>query len=583
MPEKFMLQNLPFVSIGMPVFNGAKYVRDALDSLLSQSYTRFELIISDNASIDETEEICREYALRDSRIKYVRQRENIGAANNFQFVLEHSQFGIFMWAAHDDLWRENHLADAVAILEGDVADFVFPSFEIRSINLNLKRKFDSGIFRFVELVDKRQRVLQFLSLHHNAHKCNIVYSLFRREFLIAALKKQSIENDGILGAVILEMGRGKMLRSPSFIKRYPNLWPGSLSAVHSWFYKNYSRNFEEAKSSTRAKLLALFPQYANEIGAIFSCYYPYTHNVGFQICPVPRVPCDETERCPFVSVGMPVYNGEKYIREALNALLAQTFDNFELIISDNASTDATGEICREYAASDSRIRYIRQQENIGALPNFQYVLDNACGEYFMWAACDDKWDENWVELLSCRLRNTESCAVFGRVIQIDEGSQPIDHPANNNQFQFSGGRLTRRIAFYIEFEGKGKANLFYSMFKREAITNIRLSTYRADYLVLFDLLNLLEFVSVKNVYLHKRIHESSDSTVTPKSKMQMLLDIVTLRLSWRSFCVARSYLNSLHGKEWLIIAMLIPVKLLLNHAQYIWHRLGKSLSLKTTE
>ena len=93
---------------------------------------------------------------------------------------------------------------------------------------------------------------------------------------------------------------------------------------------------------------------------------------------------------PKVSIGMPVFNGEPFIREALDSLLAQTFTNFELIISDNASTDGTEAICREYAACDARIRYVRQPENRGALSNFQFVLDAARGEYFMWAAHDDR-------------------------------------------------------------------------------------------------------------------------------------------------------------------------------------------------
>lgn len=95
-------------------------------------------------------------------------------------------------------------------------------------------------------------------------------------------------------------------------------------------------------------------------------------------------------RTPTVSIGMPVYNGAEYIRETLDALLAQTFTDFELIISDNASTDETAEICREYAERDLRIVYIRQEGNIGARANFQLVLDKARGAYFMWAAADDR-------------------------------------------------------------------------------------------------------------------------------------------------------------------------------------------------
>lgn len=100
---------------------------------------------------------------------------------------------------------------------------------------------------------------------------------------------------------------------------------------------------------------------------------------------------------PKVSIGMPVYNGEPFIREALDSLLAQTFTDFELIISDNASTDDTEEICQNYASKDSRIRYIRQPKNLGASYNFQFVLDEAVGEYFMWAAHDDLRSQDSLE------------------------------------------------------------------------------------------------------------------------------------------------------------------------------------------
>jgi len=90
-----------------------------------------------------------------------------------------------------------------------------------------------------------------------------------------------------------------------------------------------------------------------------------------------------------VSIGMPVFNGEKYLREALDSILAQTYRDFELIISDNASTDHTQQICLEYAAKDSRIRYYRNEKNLGADKNFNRVFELSSGEYFKWAAYDD--------------------------------------------------------------------------------------------------------------------------------------------------------------------------------------------------
>ena len=100
---------------------------------------------------------------------------------------------------------------------------------------------------------------------------------------------------------------------------------------------------------------------------------------------------------PKVTIGMPVYNGECTIRQSLDSVLAQTFCDFELIISDNASVDATEEICRAYADRDSRIIYVRQEANIGATRNFKYVLENARGSLFMWWAADDTRSADFID------------------------------------------------------------------------------------------------------------------------------------------------------------------------------------------
>jgi glycosyltransferase involved in cell wall biosynthesis len=92
---------------------------------------------------------------------------------------------------------------------------------------------------------------------------------------------------------------------------------------------------------------------------------------------------------PRLSIGLPVYNGDRYLGESLDSLLGQSYENFELIISDNASTDGTAGICRRYMKQDSRIRYIRQPRNIGAVPNHNFVVGQARGELFKWASHDD--------------------------------------------------------------------------------------------------------------------------------------------------------------------------------------------------
>jgi len=92
---------------------------------------------------------------------------------------------------------------------------------------------------------------------------------------------------------------------------------------------------------------------------------------------------------PRVTIGMPVYNGEEFIAEAMESLLAQSFTDFELLVADNASTDGTGEICRGFADRDSRVRWLPSPENRGAAWNFNRLFFEAKGEFFRWSAADD--------------------------------------------------------------------------------------------------------------------------------------------------------------------------------------------------
>ena len=100
---------------------------------------------------------------------------------------------------------------------------------------------------------------------------------------------------------------------------------------------------------------------------------------------------------PLVTIGMPVFNGATSIAAAINSILDQTFRNFELVISDNCSTDDTAEICKRYAKIDNRIRYVRQDSNVGASLNFSYLAKQARGAYFMWAAADDIRSPDFLE------------------------------------------------------------------------------------------------------------------------------------------------------------------------------------------
>lgn len=124
---------------------------------------------------------------------------------------------------------------------------------------------------------------------------------------------------------------------------------------------------------------------------------------------------------PRISIGLPVYNGERFLEEALDSILGQSYEDFELIISDNASTDRTEVICRSYEKKDSRVRYYRSDKNRGAAWNFNHVFDLSVGKYFKWAAHDDNCAPNFLERCIEVLDSDPGIVVcFAKTIQIDD-------------------------------------------------------------------------------------------------------------------------------------------------------------------
>ena len=239
----------------------------------------------------------------------------------------------------------------------------------------------------------------------------------------------------------------------------------------------------------------------------------------------------ETAHIPKVSIGMPVYNGEPFIREALDSLLAQTFTDFELIISDNASTDKTEQICREYAAKDKRIRYIRQEINRGAAANFQYVLDEAVGEYFMWAAADDLWDSEFILKLIPLVERENIVLAFSGWVEIDE---------NNNQKIFSNQIFLNLdysspcffiykkslIKYIFQNWNTGKVNIIYGLIKRSLLVKSNAIKkwgdfgFAGDHYIMIELLKYGDIKLSKDYLFYKRSHSQNSGTTLSSKKSE---------------------------------------------------------------
>jgi glycosyltransferase involved in cell wall biosynthesis len=198
------MSHIPTVSIAIPVCNGENYLREAITSIVLQSYRDFELVISDNASTDATESICREFSVRDSRIRYIRQSVNIGAAPNFNILVAEARGRFFKWMAHDDIIAPTYLAACVEVLERD-ATAVLASTRVRFID-------SSGTHHEeyaspVRIGDPDPSV-RFSEMTRGGGRCYEIFGLIRRsELLKTGMIGCYYHGDGVLLAHLSLLGR----------------------------------------------------------------------------------------------------------------------------------------------------------------------------------------------------------------------------------------------------------------------------------------------------------------------------------------------------------------------------------------
>lgn len=211
---------------------------------------------------------------------------------------------------------------------------------------------------------------------------------------------------------------------------------------------------------------------------------------------------------PTISIGLPVYNGGDHLKTCLESILAQSFQDFEVLISDNSSTDHTQQICEHFAQIDSRITYVRQPENIGSASNFRFVFERTSAPLFKWMAHDDWIDNDWLsQLVPAAIK--EDAIVFGRLQMVTYEGEIMAHQGNGRAMQYSGKPLWRQLAFAMEPANLGKANVIYGIFPRHVITTRSFEIFSGygasgDVIMLTDCLERVPVLSVGPSRLYKR-------------------------------------------------------------------------------
>ena len=209
---------------------------------------------------------------------------------------------------------------------------------------------------------------------------------------------------------------------------------------------------------------------------------------------------------PLVTVGIPVFNGEKYIRKAIDSILAQTFSNFNCIISDNGSTDQTEIICKEYEKKDERITYVKHEKNSGPDFNFRFVLSKAKSKYFAWLAYDDYWESTFLEKNTIILEENHKVVgsigivkffgikdfhikkklVFKIKNKMKRGSN--DQHEKYNHVRPVSGIYEKKVSTYLRFD---QASFVYGLFRTEKLQNRMVSADQTGWDLLL-ILNILK-------------------------------------------------------------------------------------------
>lgn len=252
---------------------------------------------------------------------------------------------------------------------------------------------------------------------------------------------------------------------------------------------------------------------------------------------------------------MPVYNGGRFLQQALDSLLAQDYGNLELIISDNGSVDGTQAICEVQAATDRRVRYFRSEVNCGPVANFARVLTMARGEYFMWAACDDLWEPTFVRTCVGSLEESPRVSLaFSGVNNIDGNGLPLkeyprihDLPSRDN--------LQRLRNYMLQEEHLGKANLVYGVMRRSAVTAAGgyrrwgAGVWGTDMLTVFGVLVQGDLAIVRETLFHKRLVQSSSelAPVQSGSIARRLRRVAASTTLWHGYFLGYSRIISTIG------------------------------------
>ena len=375
---------LPLVSIIIPVYNGSNYMKEAIDSALNQTYQNIEVIVVNDGSTDggKTDKIAKSYG---DKIRYFKKENGgVSSALNYgiKYIQENHRDSYFCWLSHDDKYTPEKVETEIQALKGhDKTSLVFSNFKLFDdkgtifAETHFEERIKSSEFKGIYPVLKGMVNGDTILIHQDVFKkCGLfdeenpnsadykmwlkIFDQFNHVFVKEPLSLYRIHD------------QQDTVKSPTYNEDSDNFWLSAIDQI----------NEKRAKSWN----CSLYKLYAD--------LYIQMKNAGFKKAAKNAYDLAKKQSAkdqPSVSVLMPAYNAEKYLKKSIDSLLCSDLGDFELIIVDDCSTDNTVRIAESYAKNDFRIKVIKNSKNQGVSASLNIGLETAKGKYITRLDSDD--------------------------------------------------------------------------------------------------------------------------------------------------------------------------------------------------
>lgn len=368
------------VSIIIPVYNGEKYIKEAIESALNQTYTNIEIIVVNDGSKDNTDEICKSYG---NKIKYIK-KENGGVATALNTGIKEAKGQYVAWLSHDDLYKENRIEKGMEVLSKlkDKNTIIFSNFEL--IDSNGKKFSKTNFLNDISREKLCQGFYPVVCASVNGCTTLINKNCFKKVGLFDETLRTSQDYDMWLklfkiypsyclndSLVQYRIHAGQDTnKNPVTLQESNDIWKKIINelndnVINSWnlnptqvYYELYNRmkssNYKEAAEESIKKVKESYKR-----------------------------------KNPTLSIMMPCYNAEQYLKESIDSILSQSYFDFELLVVDDASNDMSAKIIKEYEKNDKRVHYLKNEFQKGVSGALNTAIKHAKGKYLARQDADD--------------------------------------------------------------------------------------------------------------------------------------------------------------------------------------------------